>query len=306
MRYIDIFKEILLLFAYMLTGYLCAKLKFVKEVGIKDISRIIVNVSMPALVIMSMNIPYDSTYLIGMAWVFVIGLAYLSFATVIGSAVTKRLICEVPTRQAIRYCMLFGNCIFLGYPMSKAFLGELGVLYASVYVGLQTVFQWTIGVSIYRKCGTRRIEWKKLINTGTVSIIIGLSMFFLRIEVPPLMSRFLSTFGGISTPLALFVIGATLEGVKPRELLRAHYSFLTVLFKLVLLPLSLLAILLVLPIDPSVQLVLMIMATAPCQASGIVFAFNFGGDAENASKSIALSSLLCLFTIPLILLFTQS
>ena len=294
--------EIFVLFVYICIGYFCVKIKFISETGIQDMSRILVNIAMPALVISSINIEYKPEYIRNMEYLTVLSFAYLTFATVVGKFVVGRLKGEDSAKKSMRYCIIFGNAIFLGYPLSNALFGALGMFYASFFIGMQVIFQWTVGVNIYKGEKISLSNLKKLINPGTVAILIGLCMFSLQIKTPLLADKVLKGIGSISTPLALIIIGATLYGFKAKEIFLNWNIQIITLFKILLFPAVFLCILYFIPIDPILKSILTILVAAPVQASSVVFAKNFKGDPLTASRCVMLSTLLCLATIPMFLM----
>lgn len=127
-------------------------------------------------------------------------------------------------------------------------------------------------------------------------------MFFLGIKTPPFLSRVISGVGAISTPLALIVIGATLDGYRLKEVLQDKGVLLVAFVKALAFPGIFLALLYFIPIDNTLKAILTIQSAAPVQASGVVFAKNFGGDSGTVAKCVALSTILCAFSVPLFLL----
>lgn len=299
MNFTSILTEISILFIYVLLGFYIKKRQFVTDAGIQEISKIVVNVAMPLLVISSINIDYKAEYASNMLLLAVIVFFYLSFLTFSSKVLLKKFNGET---SSMRYALVFGNIVFLGYPLCYALFGDVGVLYASVYVAMQNIFQWTLGVHFFNHQGFKFKDLKKLANPGLIAIIIGMSMFFLGLKTPPFLLRVIKGVGAISVPLALMMIGATLGDFKLMDILTDRKAQFVAVFKSVIYPGLFLAILFYLPIDATIKSVLTIMAAAPVQASAAVIARNFGGDSVIVAKCVALTTLLCAATIPLLLM----
>jgi predicted permease len=301
-NFLQIFLEILVLVIYIGVGYFAKKKQFITEAGSRDMSKIVVNIAMPLLVISSMNISYDARYLNNMLIIAVLSLAYF----IVSSIATKKLSAFYAdghgNHRELRYCMLFGNAVFLGYPLSLALFGNEGVLYASVYVAIQNIFQWTVGVQNYASHQSIAERLKHLINPGLIAIFIGLILFLFRIDTPAYFLKIAKGIGAISVPLALMVVGSQLDMTHMREALKNRGILLSVFTKCLVFPAIFLTLLLLTPIDSTLKSILTIEIAAPVQASAALFARNFGGDALTAAKCVALSTTIAILSIPLFLI----
>jgi predicted permease len=276
--------------------------KLITEDGIRDISKLLVNVAMPALVISSMSIEYSDEHAKNMLILAVLSVIYLLFITLFSSKLSHFLKGEEKERKAMHYCMIFGNTAFLGYPIAQALFGEVGMLYASVYIAAQNVFQWTVGVNIYKRERIRLSNLKNLLNPGIIAIIIGLAFFIFDVRIPDLMSKVLKGTGNISIPLALIIIGATLQGMSIWQAASDYRILIVSILKTFAYPAAYLGAIYFLPVDNIIKSILTIQAAAPIQASAVAFAKSFDGDVTIPAKGVLVSTSVCLLTIPLLLL----
>jgi len=302
MNYTSILTEILILFIYVLLGFYVKKKNFVSEAGIQDISKIVVNVAMPLLVISSINIDYKPEYGHNMMVIAIISFFYLLFLTLSSKQLLRFFKSHQGDKNSMRYALLFGNIVFLGFPLCYGLFGDIGVLYASVYVAMQNIFQWTIGVHFFNSGKFEIKDLKKLLNPGLIGITIGMFLFFLNIKTPPMMLRVIKGVGSISIPLSLMMIGATLGDFKLMNIISDKGAQFVSFFKSLGFPIFFLIFLFFMPIDSTLKSVLTIMAAAPVQASAAVIAKSFGGDSVVVAKSVALTTFLCIGTIPLFLM----
>jgi len=302
MNYSNILIEILILFIYVILGLYVKKRNFVTESGIQDISKIVVNVAMPLLVISSINIDYNPKYGHNMIIIAIISFLYLSFLTLLSKQLLKLFKSHDSDKNSMRYALLFGNIVFLGYPLCYGLFGDVGILYASVYVAMQNIFQWTIGVHFFNSEKFKISDLKNLLNPGLIAIFIGMIMFFLGLKTPPMLLRVIKGVGSISIPLSLMMIGATLGNFKLKDIISDRGAQFVAFFKSLGFPAIFLIVLFFLPIDSSIKSVLIIMSAAPVQASSAVIAKNFGGDSIIVAKAVALTTFFCIATIPLFLM----
>ncbi|NMA82266.1 MAG: AEC family transporter [Epulopiscium sp.] len=290
--------EILALTIYIFVGYFIRKRKLITESGIQDISRIVVNVAMPLLVINSMNIEYNPEYGQLMLQMALASFGFLILGFISSAWICKRISGEQCQRGTLRYCIMFGNAAFLGYPLSYALFQETGMLYASVFVAVQNLFIWTVGINFYKGEKIRLANLKKMINPGIIGITIGLTLLLFNLELPTLLSKVIKGIGNIAVPLALMMIGANLYGNSLKEVITHKRALFITFMKMLILPMIFFIILYFIPIAPIVKSVMMIQAAAPVQASASVYAKNFHGDPQLAARSVFLSTLFCVITIP--------
>lgn len=305
MSYIGIISEILILMIYMAIGYIVRKLKLISENGIHDMSKIIVNVAMPMLLFNSMLIDYKTEYVRNMAIIALAALLFLIFTSFTSKQLALRLTEDDGERKSIQYSMIFGNIAFLAFPLCDALFGELGVFFASVFVVVQNIFQWTIGVNIFKQEKIRPANLKNLINPGIIAITAGLIFFFFDIKPPIILDKVVKGLSGISIPLALMMTGAQLYGYKIRDIIASRKVQIITLVKTLVFPIVFLAVLYFIPMDRMLKSIVAIQAAGPVQASATAFSRNYNGDPAIVAKVVFLSTLCCLVTIPLFLILVN-
>ena len=305
MNYIEIVSEIIALMIYIAIGYIIRKLKLITENGIHDISRIIVNVAMPTLLFSSMLIDYKTEYIKNMGIIALMAMLYLIFTSVTSKQLAWRLTEKDSERKSIRYSMIFGNIAFLAFPLCEALFGKLGVFYASIFVIVQNIFQWTVGVNIFKQEKIRLSNLKNLISPGIVAIISGLICFSLNIKPPAILDKVIKGISGISIPLALMMTGAQLYGYKIGDIIANRKVQIITLVKTLAFPVIFLAIVYYIPIDNMLTYIVAIQAAGPVQASATAFSRNFNGDPTIVAKVVFLSTLCCLVTIPLFVMLVN-
>ncbi|MBZ4646777.1 MAG: malate permease [Petroclostridium sp.] len=301
MNYISVISEIFILMLYILIGYIVRKRNILTDNGIKDISQLVVNIAWPLLVLDSMNIQYKDEHAVNIGIIAVATFVFMLFTSIVSKYIIKFIHGEDKQNKSMRYCLIFGNAAFLGYPLCNALFGRTGMLYASIYIAVQNLFTWTIGVNIYKQEKISISTLKNLINPGITAITVGLIMFFFSIRPPVIVQKVIEGIGDIAIPLALMVIGANLYGFRIKEIITEKKTQVVAITKVLIFPLLFLVFLYFIPMNPMLKSILTIEAAAPVQASAAVLAKNYKGDPVIASKSVFLSTIYCLITIPVFL-----
>lgn len=120
-------------------------------------------------------------------------------------------------------------------------------------------------------------------------------LFLANIHLPASVEKVISAFSGMTSPLALFVLGATLHFPAIRKNWKCISSVLCI--KMLLLPALMLGLGLLLQLK-GMELFLLIMVYAtPVATSSYPMAQNMGGDGELAGQLVMLSTVFSLFTL---------
>lgn len=160
-------------------------------------------------------------------------------------------------------------------------------------------YTWTYGMSVFfDKIGRQELK-QMLLNANMISVYIGLCIFAFSIDIPLLVERIIGTVGGITTPLAMFIIGARIGRVRLIELFNDKLIYLCTFLKLILYPLLMMAFLIIVDLDSVVEGVCLIYASLPPPAITVVIANQFDCQVEFASKIIVVTHIVSLVSIPL-------
>lgn len=168
------------------------------------------------------------------------------------------------------------------------------------------LLQWTYGIVIIT--GKRNmINIKKIIiNPVTISLIIGLIMFFTGVKLPEIINSTLSFLASMNTPVAMIVLGYYLSCVKIKDLFFNAELYIPTIIRLTLIPVLTLAVLYLLPFGHGqTGMITLISASTPIGTSTAIFAQKFGQDYQKAVCMVCLSTILSIITIPLVMHFAQ-
>ena len=112
--------------------------------------------------------------------------------------------------------------------------------------------------------------------------------------------------GDMTLPLSMIILGVRLADMPLRALVCNVRVYAVSAIKLIVSPLAGLGVMLllrlVLPIESSVIIALFIIGAMPTASSALNFAEMYGGDCETAAASTLMSTVLCIATIPVLML----
>ena len=154
----------------------------------------------------------------------------------------------------------------MGLPLAQAVLGGSGVAYASMFIAVFNLFNWTHGVASLR--GENKADLKKaLMNPGTAGLAAGLFLFGFSLRLPPILLSPLSYLSDLNTPLAMIVIGVYISRVPLRELFSSRDLYALSAMRLVLIPAACFFLMLPFRVDPAVPTAVLILSSAPTAAT---------------------------------------
>ncbi|MBQ3553210.1 MAG: AEC family transporter [Clostridia bacterium] len=298
-----IITQILMLAIAMLIGFLAVKLKYLDASVAPSISKVIVRITLPLLIISTVTTQNLSANLLKNAGLLII-LELLVFVVLysVSALIAKLFRLKGATKTMHRLMGTFGNVIFLGYPLITAIYGEIGLFYAVIYALVNDGFVWTMGVYFICRDGAKssgKSAVKSLINPNTVSFIIALLMLAFGIRLPEVLQKSFSAIGSLTTYLSMLFIGITLTQVDLKKLYKRVSIFALTLIKMLLVPLALILILRLLPLDRVMCGALILQAAMPGQIALAILASEYGSDTCYASECVFITTVLGLLLLPL-------
>ena len=284
-----ILSSLIMIFILIVPGVFFKKKNILTEDQNGAINSIVVNLTWPCLVIDAMQMKFSLQVLKDSAYILVVCLLILAIIFAISFPVAK-LIKLPKTKQYLTvFMLLFGNTGFIGIPVIKALYGTDAVFYAAIV----ELIQLSAGASL-------KVGFKQFINPGLIGVIIGLVLFLLNIQLPNLIGGSIEMIGNATTPLTMFCIGFQIGGLKFKEIAGDFQVYAICFVKLLIVPvLTLLVVKLWAGDFSMLEKVLIIGFAMPVGAVASIFSQQYKGEAAFATKSVLLSTVLSLITIPI-------
>lgn len=299
MDYKIILNQILILFIIIAVGYVGAKKNIINEELNKGLSKILVNITLPFLIVSSYNFKFS----IEMGYNSIILLFIVFFTMAFSIIISKFLFRKynVKEQQVLRFVAVFSNCAFMGYPVVSSIYGKEGLFYSSIYNIIFILFLWTFGVFLFTE-NKDKINWKNiLLNPGIVATVIGIIIFIFSIKLPIVIQGTLTMVGSMTIPISMLVIGSSLSKIKIKDMTSGIHIYYVSLIRLIILPILLIVILKPLNIAPIIKGTAVLLTAMPGAAFTTILASINDGDVELASRIVLISTLLSSITIPIII-----
>ena len=208
---------------------------------------------------------------------------------------------EQTVRGILAFSIVFNNTGFIGLPFIQTALGKEAGFAASIVEVVNDLFIYTLGILLiqYGKSGHKKLDVKAMLSPGFLSVIVGLAIFLLDIPLPDCLGKALGYMGNATTAMAMFLVGAQLGEMKLARLFREKYVFEIALFRLLLIPGVLLAVLRLLsPENCLPNQVLVLMSCMPCATCQAIFARQYHLDYKLATAYVMTTTVLLMVTLP--------
>lgn len=192
------------------------------------------------------------------------------------------------------------NLILFGIPMATSLYGENGAGIISIAIAGAIPLFNVLAILILEGYANKNASKKKLvisilINPLIISCFLGIMFVVLGIKIPNLLLNPLVSMGGVATPLAFIILGATLRFSSLIKNLK--FIFVASFMKLFILPLV--AILLGIKFGFVNEHLLAILGAtgSPIAIASFIMVKEIGGDENLAAELIVSSSVLSIFTL---------
>ena len=300
-------------------GFLCRKVGIINDVSSKSLSKLILMVGQPAMLIYSMSNAEYSEANVNMAWTMLgLGFVFHGVLAVMSYFLALPYKKNLDEEKISEYSFLFANCAFIGFPIFSALLGQDGLFMASFLVFSFNVLIWTWGLSIFaRKRNDIKLNIKKvLLNFGTVPCVIGFILYLLKapsigFEMPEFLTNALVYLTNLCTPISVLITGALIATQSAKKIFSSWKLYYFNVVKLFVIPILVCLIskvlLILIPVDGLEIYAMFVTAAAalPAASSVSMMSEMYGLDAGYSSVVVGTSSLLSVLSMPLTMMLAD-
>ncbi len=292
--------QMLMLFCMMLAGFAAFRIKIFDKVGQHQISKVVVNVLNPCLMISAIvgEKAGDAAKLTLQNFISA-SLFYLYFiaASFVFVLIRGRIGNKDRQELTLEQLMMFlSNIGFFGIPVIKALFGDGYVIYLIFYMLLFNMVAYTLGIFLV----SSSFSIKSVINTGTVISIIAITLYLLDVPVPETVGNFFTYMGNACIPLSMLLIGGSLAQLDLKEVFTDKNIYIYIFLRNIIVPGIGIMLLRMLPFDPVIVKICCLSASMPIAALTGMLAEQYAGRGNYCNKMIAMSTVLSVVTVPLL------
>jgi hypothetical protein len=291
------------LFALVVVGYVAGKLGYLGGDFDRQLSRLVINITCPALILssaMTGQLP-DRRFILPL---LLISLVTYVVLTAIAFLLPRYLTKQKADEGVIGFALMFGNVGFMGYPVVASIFGHEAIFYAAVLNVVNTFAVFTVGtILVTGKSEVEGNHFQKKVLYSTPMLAAYLTMGIVALEIhniPTFISQPLTMLGNITVPAALLIVGSSMSNLSLRALLGSRPVYVTALFRLALLPLGIHYLCGALGFSPFVVSLNTLVIAMPVATYGTILCLRHDKDTTFITEVTFITTLLSMLTIPLL------
>ena len=268
-------EQIVELFLMILMGYVIVKLGLVTDDDSKILSKIVLYIVIPCVMINAFQIDYTPDKIQGM------------LLALVASVVLQVLLL-----------------------IAVWMMGKEWVVFGCVFMAVQLIFMWTHGKYIISSGD--RIDWRKIVlNINMIAIFIGAVLFLLKIHLPEIVDGTLHAVGSTIGPVSMIVTGMLIAGMNLRDIFTNRRVYAVTFLRLLLVPVLALIILKISglvtwhPQGEKILLVIFLAVITPSASTITQMCQVYGGNSKYSSAINVMTTLLAIVTMPIMVLLYQ-
>lgn len=286
-------------------GFLLVKSGILKKDALHFLSRLVVEVTLPAMIFCQLIKDFSfSVY--SNWWLFPLLSLAITFVGFLCGALFSVFI--KGSQRKIQFLSLsaFQNAAYLPLVLVAALLSGADLDKALVYLflfllGFNAVI-WSFGVYMLTFTKSKKFQLNSLFSPPVIAIIA--SLFFVYIGLNKLIPAFVikpfKMIGDCTVPLAMFIVAGSLAEIKLKHIDKKA-AFLTVLSKLILLPLLGLFFILKLNVDCLLGMMIIMQLAMPPATSLSVIMMHHKKEDLLISQGVFIGHIVSIITVPVFL-----
>ena len=299
-------QQIVQLFLMIFMGYLIVKTGLVRDDDSKVLSKIILYLIVPCVIINAFQVDYTTDTVKGLLIAFAASVMTQVILLVVISVAGKLLHLNEVEVSSVYYSNS-GNLIV---PIVTFILGQEWVLYGCVFMSVQLVFLWTHCKKIISREAS--YDWKKIIlNINMISIFIGVILFFTKIRLPEIIGNTLASVGTMIGPASMIVTGMLFAGMNLKQIFANKRVYFITFLRLIAVPLIALVLIKLSNLASfsadgnKIMLIVFLAIITPSASTVTQMCQVYGNDSRYASAINVMTTLLSIITMPVMVMLFQ-
>lgn len=301
-----LFMQMIKLFLLMCIGYILYKTDIIDNHTRKKVTKFVLYVTTPALIIHSFIENMGNVDKKTLGILFVIATVFYAVLAVLSVIIVLVLRVKKHEQGIYMFMTVFANVGFMGFPVVESVYGTQGVFYAAIFNCMFNLLLYTLGVFQinYGQEDSMKladvINIRKLINPGVLCCFIAVVVFLLKIEVHPVINDVLDSVGGLTSTLAMILVGANLATMRLKEVFMDARVYVYTIIKQLAIPFIFWPVIDMAVNDKMIAAVTLILLAMPVANSAVLFATEYQRDEKLAGRAVFITTVASIATIPFV------
>lgn len=296
-------ESVSVLFILIIFGFIVGKSKLISDNGSKDLTKLVIYVTLPATILSAMIRPLEMNALKDLLIITLVTAATYVIIIPIAYFITKKYHLPANQRDVLFIGACMSNVTFMGFPVLVALYGEDVLFYAALsQVFVFEFFSWFFALHILQRhvnSEATKINILTVLKRPTIiAALIGMALFLTQIPIPNFLLRTIKMTGAATSPIAMIIVGLMLSKSDVKKSLSNKYLYYTSAIKLIIIPSVILCLMYLLGIRGLILGLPTVELAMPTAAYLAMLSSIAGNDTELASQQVFVSSFLSVLTIP--------
>lgn len=308
--FFEILQQVLVLFVLILIGLFAVRWKVLPQAAVQGLVSLVLKITLPAMILDSMiHQNFSPAVLAQSGTIVLVSFAVYAALILLSLPLGAWLNSPPQDRGVYRFVLSFSNVGFMGFPIVGAVFGKEALFYTALYNLPFNLLTFTLGVWMLLRGHDREgapALWKELANPVVLSILAGFVLFVTGVQPPALVGRIFELTGSVTTPLSMLLVGALLAQHPVKSALGEPRLYLVAGLRLLVWPAAVFFVLRLFTSDPWLVGIPTLITAMPAAANTALLASAHGANANLASRAVFFTTLLSIFTLPLVVWLLQS
>ena len=289
---------------FIAVGYAARRWKVMADGFDKALTRFVMAVPLPCMVVNSFRIEYSAEKLLDTPLLLALSVGSMALLFVLTTLLTRGA--KTKLGRTARFALLFTNFTFIGLPVVSELYGAQGAFnYVIFTLPIRVMFYG--GAAVMLGKGGEKPDWretlKKFLCEPVIAVFIGFFLYVTRIPLPAVVWDTVSSLGAMASPLGLILCGAILADADWRGVFRYPAVFAVAAARLLLIPALMAGLYCLMGVEHEIIRTTVFFFAMPVASLLPTFLLRYDPEAVDARLAggymVVVSTLFCILTIPL-------
>lgn len=291
--------QMIQLFIMITVGFIVAKMGLIQSDFNQRLTKFVLNLTMPCMIVAS--VMSSQSYQIALKDIMISTVLLVLVLPVFAYLCIRFLPLE-KYKGLYMFMIMYPNVGFMGFPLMQSIFGSESILSTAIINMGFNLSLFTLGIIVMNYGQNQRpdLNIKNLLSPGVISSLLAILIYILKITVPQVIVNPITLIGNMTTPLAMMIIGATLSLYNFKEIFSDIKVYVFTIFIDVVVPIVFFPLITLLIQDSMIQGITLIIIAMPVANGAVLFAKTYGQDEFLAAKTVFISTMMAILTIPLL------
>lgn len=297
MNFQDLFDLQIMMFFMIGIGYFLRKKDIITSSGKIVLTDLVIDIILPCNIISAFYITFTKEIMIQGLSMIVISCCIQLMCIILAHTIYRSFSSD--KRKVLQYATICSNAGFLGNPVAEGIYGQIGLLYASIYLIPQRIIMWSAGVSFFTESPNKKSLVKKVVtHPCIVAVFIGCILMISQVKLPSFMENTINQVGDCTTTIVMLLIGGILAEADIKTMINKTTAAFSVL-RLIVIPAIVFVGCKIAGMPELVAGLSTILAAMPAGTTTVILAIKYEGNEEFATKCVVLTTVLSMIMIPI-------